>query len=421
VSLTRSPAGTEAPDARARPRRSVALLVLVLGTLTATGPLATDLYLPAFPAIAEDLGSTQAQIQLTLTAIMFGLAFGQLVIGPMSDAWGRRVPLLIGVTVFTIASFACMFVPSAGAFVALRFVQGVAGAAGAVISRAVVRDLFEGDDAARFFSRLMLVTGLAPLLGPILGGQLLLLGPWQLSFGVLGAVSLLSLVVVYVGLPESLPADQRPRMNLAGLWSSVGGLLRDVRFIGPALTLALSFGMMFTYISAFSFVSQGEFGATAQQFSLMFAVNTLGLMIGVQVNGFLIGRVATTRRLAAGLAGALVSVLALGALALVGVPGTGALPLLTGVFFVMMFSVGFIFPNATTLAISSQPPSVAGTASALMGSLQFALGGGLAALAGLTATGEATLTSMAVVMVSVGLAATAVFAVVARRVAHAAV
>jgi DHA1 family bicyclomycin/chloramphenicol resistance-like MFS transporter len=210
-------------------------------------------------------------------------------------------------------------------------------------------------------------------------------------------------------------------MNLAGLWSSVGGLLRDVRFIGPALTLALSFGMMFTYISAFSFVSQGEFGATAQQFSLMFAVNTLGLMIGVQVNGFLIGRVATTRRLAAGLAGALVSVLALGALALVGVPGTGALPLLTGVFFVMMFSVGFIFPNATTLAISSQPPSVAGTASALMGSLQFALGGGLAALAGLTATGEATLTSMAVVMVSVGLAATAVFAVVARRVAHAAV
>lgn len=401
-------------------RRRTAVLVLVLATLTATGPLATDLYLPAFPAIADDLGSTEAQIQLTLTAIMLGMAVGQLVIGPLSDSWGRRRPLLVGVAVFALASLACMVVPSAGVFAGLRFVQGVAGAAGAVISRAVVRDMFEGDDAARFFSRLMLVTGLAPLLGPVLGGQLLRVGPWQLSFAVLAAVAVTSWVVVFFGLPESLPARMRRPLRAGSLARTVAGLLRDVRFMGPALTLGLAFGAMFTYISSFSFVSQNELGATAQQFSLVFAVNTLGLLIGTQVNAYLIGKVGTPRRLAGGLAGMLVAVAALGVLAAAGVSGGWALPVLTVVFWSLMFSVGFVFPNATTLAISSQEPSVAGTASALMGSMQFALGGGLSSLAGLTATGQASLVSMAVVMGSIAVAAAAVFAVTVRRTARAA-
>ncbi|MDA8371651.1 MAG: multidrug effflux MFS transporter [Nocardiopsaceae bacterium] len=398
-------------------RRPLLVMVLVLGMLTATGPLATDLYLPAFPQIAADLGASQARIQLTLTAAMLGLAVGQLVVGPMSDAWGRRGPLLVGVAVFTVASLLCMWVPSAVWFVVLRFVQGAAGAAGAVISRAVVRDLYEGDDAARFFSRLILVTGLAPLLGPVLGGQLLLLGPWQLSFLVLGGVSAVSFVVVFFVLPESLPRSERRPMNAVGLAVRVWGLLRDVRFMGPALTLGLSFGMMFTYISSFSFVSQEGFGASAQQFSVIFAVNTVGLILGTQVNGFLIGRVEASRRLAAGLAGALVAVLVLGGMALAGVSGGGALVALTSVFFVMMFSVGFVFPNATTLAISSQVSAVAGTASALMGAMQFALGGGVASLAGMTASGEASLVSMAVVMVVAGGLAVVVFAGVARWVA----
>lgn len=401
-------------------RRRTAVLVLVLATLTATGPLATDLYLPAFPAIAEDLGSTEAQIQLTLTAIMLGMAVGQLVIGPLSDALGRRRPLLVGVAVFALASLACMVVPSAGVFAGLRFVQGVAGAAGAVISRAVVRDMFEGDDAARFFSRLMLVTGLAPLLGPVLGGQLLRVGPWQLSFAVLAAVAATSWVVVFFGLPESLPARMRRPLRAGSLARTVASLVRDVRFMGPALTLGLAFGAMFTYISSFSFVSQNELGATAQQFSLVFAVNTLGLLIGTQVNAYLIGKVGTPRRLAGGLAGMLAAVAALGVLAAVGVSGGWALPVLTVVFWSLMFSVGFVFPNATTLAISSQEPSVAGTASALMGSMQFALGGGLSSLAGLTATGEASLVSMAVVMGAITVTAAAVFAVTARRTARAA-
>ncbi|WP_026123611.1 multidrug effflux MFS transporter [Nocardiopsis chromatogenes] len=415
-----SPPAAAPQAAPGKGRRRTAVLVLVLATLTATGPLATDLYLPAFPVIAEDLGSTEAQIQLTLTAIMLGMAVGQLVIGPLSDSLGRRRPLLVGVAVFALASLACMVVPSAGAFAGLRFVQGVAGAAGAVISRAVVRDMFEGDDAARFFSRLMLVTGLAPLLGPVLGGQLLRVGPWQLSFAVLAAVAATSWVVVFFGLPESLPARMRRPLRAGSLARTVASLVRDVRFMGPALTLGLAFGAMFTYISSFSFVSQNELGATAQQFSLVFAVNTLGLLIGTQANAYLIGKVGTPRRLAGGLAGMLAAVAALGVLAAVGVSGGWALPVLTVVFWSLMFSVGFVFPNATTLAISSQEPSVAGTASALMGSMQFALGGGLSSLAGLTATGEASLVSMAVVMGAITVTAAAVFAVTARRTARAA-
>ena len=177
---------------KVRSRRSIALFVMVLGVLTATGPLATDMYLPAFPQITRDLGTSEAQIGLTLTAIMLGLAAGQLVIGPMSDAWGRRRPLLVGVALFTVTSVLCVFVPNVTAFIVLRFAQGVAGAAGAVIARAVVRDMFQGDDAVRFFSRLALVMMLAPLLAPLVGAQLLLVGPWQLSFWVLAAMAALA-------------------------------------------------------------------------------------------------------------------------------------------------------------------------------------------------------------------------------------
>ena len=414
MSTTATPIRT-AETAQPRPRRSIVVLVLVLGTLAATGPLSTDLYLPAFPAIAEDLGATEAQISLTLTSAMIGLALGQLIIGPMSDAWGRRKPLLIGTVIFTVASLLCMFVPSAPVFIALRFVQGMAGAAGAVISRAIARDHFEGDDVARFFSRLMLVTMLAPMLGPILGAQLLLFGPWQLSFAVLTGVAVVSLVLVYFFLPESLPAVERRPLRPAQLWSTMWSLLRDVQFMGPVLTLSLVFAAMFTYIANFSFVSQNEFHATAQGFALMFGINTVGLLIGTQLNGYLIGRVTTTRRLVGGLVGSLISVTALAILDFAN--GAGMVSI-TVVFFMLMFSVGFVFPNATTLALTSQSPSVAGTASALMGTLQFALGGGLSTLATMTATGTVTLNSMAVVMVAVTVVAAVVFVIAHRRAAR---
>ncbi|WP_026117263.1 multidrug effflux MFS transporter [Nocardiopsis alkaliphila] len=393
-----SPSAPVVDRSPVRSRRSIALLVLVLGVLTATGPLATDMYLPAFPQITRELGASEAQVGLTLTAIMLGLALGQLVIGPMSDAWGRRGPLLVGVALFTVTSVLCVFVPNVTVFIALRFLQGVAGAAGAVVARAVVRDMFQGDDAVRFFSRLALVMMLAPLLAPLVGAQLLLVGPWQLSFWVLAAMSALSFVLVLFWLPESLPMEERRAQGPRALLVTVGALVRDRGFVAPVLSLGLSFGMLFTYVSAFSFVSQNEFGASPQTYGWLFAVNALASMAGTQGNGLLVGRVDTRRRLLMGLLLALVSVLMLLVLALVGV---AQLWMVSSLLALMTFSIGFIMPNATVSALDGQPVSVAGTASALMGSLQFALGGAIASLAGLTPSGEASLVSMSVVMASV--------------------
>ncbi|RKS08646.1 DHA1 family bicyclomycin/chloramphenicol resistance-like MFS transporter [Nocardiopsis sp. Huas11] len=391
-----SATGVDAPPPAWTPtRRSVALLVMVLGVLTATGPLATDMYLPAFPQITQELGASESQVGLTLTAMMLGLAVGQLVIGPMSDAFGRRTPLLVGVAVFTVTSVLCVFVPNVTLFIALRFVQGMAGAAGAVIGRAVVRDLFKGDDAVRFFSRLALVMMLAPLLAPLAGAQLLLVGPWQVSFWVLAAMAAISFVLVLVWLPESLPPENRRPQGPRRLARTVGGLVRQPRFMGPVLTLGLSFGMLFTYVSAFSFISQNEFGASPQMYAWLFAINSLGMMAGTQTNGFLVGRVETLRRLGLGLFLALVAVVTLLVLALTGV---ATMWVTVALLALMMFSVGFIFPNSTVTALDGQPMAVAGTASALMGAMQFTLGGGVAALAGMTPSGEASLVSMAAVM-----------------------
>lgn len=397
------------------PRRVVALLVLTLGVVTATGPLATDLYLPAFPQIAADLDAPQSHIQLTLTAAMFGLAIGQLVIGPMSDAWGRRRPLLIGTAIFTLASVACVFVPSAGVFIAVRFVQGAAGAAGAVIGRAIVRDHFCGDAITKFFSRLVLVTMLAPMLGPILGAQLLRVGPWQLGFVVLTVVSVVGLVLVYFTLPESLPPRQRRATNPAAILATSRRLLADPRFIGPALTLALVFGGMFTYISSFSFVAQEQLGATAQEYSYVFGANTLAMLAGTQVNGFLVGRVEVRQRLATGLAGACIGVLAL---AILDVSGRTELLSLTIALAVLMFSLGMVFPNCQTLALASQPAAIAGTGSALIGTLQFGLGGVIPAMAAWTPDGRVSLASMVLVMLAAILVAVPVFTVFGARAAR---
>lgn len=410
MSLTTVRPNARTDTAAAAPTRPAALLVLILAALSAIGPLATDLYLPALPQIAADLGSSESRVKLTLTAVMAGLALGQLVAGPLSDRWGRRGPLLIGTGVFTAVTFAIMFVTSTETFMLLRFVQGLAAAAGLVVSRAVVRDVFHGDTAATFFSRLMLVTGLAPMLGPLLGGQLLYLGPWQLIFGALGLAGALTFVLVYVSLPESLPEESRTKQDPRVLARTFARLLRDPGFIAPTAVLALSFGMSFTYISAFSFVSQNQFDATAQQFSLVFGVTTLGMILGNQVNVALIRRMELRRRLALGLLGATVSVLAMGLLA---VSGQADLVNVTTALFVMMLFTGLISPNATAMALSGQPAEIAGTSSALLGTLQFAVGSGLAATAGLT--GATTLVSMTTVMLLTAVAALAVFLYAARR------
>ncbi|MDT0328298.1 multidrug effflux MFS transporter [Nocardiopsis lambiniae] len=403
-----------APPPRSTPptagpgRARALLLIVVLGALSAIGPLATDLYLPALPEIAADLNTSESAVKLTLTSVMAGMALGQLVVGPLSDRWGRRGPLLVGTIVFTLSTGAIAFAPNVEVFTVLRFVQGLSAAAGLVVSRAIVRDVFDGDAAATFFSRLVLLSGLAPMLGPILGGQLLVIGPWPLLFGVLGAAGLLTTVLVWWALPESLPVERRTAVDPRGQLRVFGALLRDVRFIVPTMTLALSFGMSFTYISAFSFVSRNELGADARQFALVFAVTTLGMIVGNQINAMLIRRVEIHRRLILGLAGSIASVVALGVL---DVSGSASLLSVTVALFVMMLFTGLVSPNATALALAGQPSRTAGSGSALLGTLQFGIGSAVAALAGLG--GSVTLSGMTAVMLTAAVGAASVFALAA--------
>ncbi|MBI4941820.1 MAG: multidrug effflux MFS transporter [Actinobacteria bacterium] len=372
-------------------RRLTARQTFVLGAATALGPLSIDLYLPAFPELARELGASEAAVQLTLTACVVGLALGQLVAGPVSDAVGRRVPIAVGLGAWAVASFACALAPSIATFTALRFTQGLAGAAGVVVARAVVRDLVSGPELVRSFSKLMLVVGVVPILAPTLGGLLLERTSWRGLFVVLGVLGALLTVVVFVGLRESLPADRR-RSGVRRALGSYKLLLLDRGFVGAAAVVSLTFSALFIYVSSSSFVLREVFDLTPGQFGLLFGVNSVGLVLGNQVSGLLANRwpaaVMLPRAVGLGLFGAVLVLVAglTGALGVVGV----VVPL-----FVIVFSVGAAMPVASSRAMNAHPER-AGAASALLGVLQFAVGGALAPLVGLA--GSATVLPLAGLM-----------------------
>jgi DHA1 family bicyclomycin/chloramphenicol resistance-like MFS transporter len=404
-----APPATTPAEATAPPTRWERVrLVLVLGALSALGPLSIDLYLPAFPALATDLGSRESSIQLTLTACLAGLALGQAFVGPLSDALGRRRPLLIGLGLYAVASAVCALSPSTPALVAGRFLQGLAGAAGVVVARAVVRDLHAGSAAARFFSRLMLVTGLAPILAPVLGSELLRLTSWQGLFWVLAAVGVLLLGIVAVGLHETLPSARRRDGSLADTARTYRRLATDRVFMGYALSGGLAFAALFAYISGSSFVLQDVYGVSTQTYGVLFGVNSLGLTIVSQLNGRLVDRVPLRSLLRTGLL-----ITAGGALLLVAAAATG-LGGLTGIataLFLVTSGIGFVMPNSTALALADHPEA-AGTASALLGALQFVVGAAAAPLVG--AFGDGTALPMAVVIAVTGVAALVVLGTLAR-------
>lgn len=359
-------------------RRFIATMVFVLGALSATAPIAIDLYLPAFPAMAEALGTPESRIQLTLTSMMIGMGLGQAVVGPLSDRIGRRKPLLIGMAVFTVASMACTIATSADLLIALRFVQGLSGAAGVVVARAVIRDHFAGDDMTRFTSKMMFVTMLAPMLGPVVGAQLIRFGPWQAVFVFMAVLSVLTTFLVWRFLPESLPETERRSMGGREFAATVGALVRDAHFMAPTIVVIMNFSMLFTYVSTFSFISQEELGASAGVYSLVFALGTLALLAGNQANMIAISRSRSSRRMIVGMVVSLVGVAWIAGVQFAGIAGLWTV---TGGIIVMMFGCGIVFPNAGAAAMSSQTPQVAGTASAFMGSTQMAAGGVMPALA----------------------------------------
>ncbi|SDK45773.1 MFS transporter, DHA1 family, bicyclomycin/chloramphenicol resistance protein [Actinopolyspora mzabensis] len=389
--------------------RRKARFALILGGLTAFGPLTIDMYLPALPELTRELGATSAQGQLTLTAVLLGLAFGQLVAGTVSDSVGRRKPLLVGLGVYFATSVLCALSGDVYALTALRFLQGFGAAAGMVIARASVRDLYSGVEASRFFSSLMLVTGLAPILAPVIGGQVLNFTNWRGVFVVLASFSVVLFLVTVMALPETKPGRWRQPLRPRSTARTFGGLLSSPSFLGNALAAGLAMAAMFAYVSGSSYVLQDIYGLSPQAYSLAFGSNALGLVAGGQINARLVGRIATeSQLLLCALSAAAVAGLLLVVTVAVGLP----LPFLLGALFVMISSLGFVMPN-TTMLVLAERQEVSGSASALLGVLQFVVGALAAPLVGLGGVGSAM--PMSLVMFGVVLASLTVHLTLGRR------
>jgi MFS transporter, DHA1 family, multidrug resistance protein len=374
----------------AEPARPPARTVVVLGLLSTFGPLSLDLYLPALPELAQDLNASASAAQLSITACLVGLALGQLVAGPLSDRLGRRRPLIVGLVGFVLASVACALAPSVGVLVVLRFIQGLAGAAGLVISRAIARDLYSGRALMIFFSRLILVAGLAPVIAPILGGQLSRIMSWRGIFGVLAGFGAVLLLAGWLGLRETLPPERRIVGGFSNTLHGYNTLLHDRFFVGCALSSGLAGASMFAYISGSTFVLQRIYGMSPQGFSLVFGSISLALVIAAQVGGRLALVWPLTRVLGFGLAVNLLGATFLLVTVSIGLP----LAVLVAALSVMVSAIGLIFPTANALAMADYP-DLAGTASSLQGLSQFVFGAIAAPLVGIA--GEQTALPLGIV------------------------
>ncbi|MBE0340159.1 Bcr/CflA family efflux MFS transporter [Paenibacillus sp. 28ISP30-2] len=353
-------------------------IAFVLGALSAFGPLSIDMYLPSLPTLADNLHTTTSLAQLSLTACLLGLAVGQIVAGPLSDVRGRRGPLVVSLVLYAAASLLCVFAPNIGVLIGLRFIQGLTGSAGIVISRAVARDLYSGRELTRFFSLLMLVNGVAPIAAPVLGGVLLNFVSWRGVFMVLCVVGVAMLIAVVLGLPETLPVSRRSSGGLKQTLRTLGHLFTDRRFMGYAFSQALITGAMFAYIAGSPFVLQDIFGVSPQTYSIIFAVNGLGIVLFSQLTGRLVGRFSERQLLLSGL---LIAAVAGISLLTVAFTGGQLFAVLVPLFFVVS-CVGIVSTTTTSLAMQSQQRS-AGSASAMLGLLPLLLGSIASPLVGL--------------------------------------
>jgi DHA1 family bicyclomycin/chloramphenicol resistance-like MFS transporter len=360
-----------------RPRLSrtyVLALTILLGSFAGLGPLAIDMYLPSFPSIAAQFGATMPQVERTLTAYLFGLAFGQLFYGPAADRWGRKKPLYVGLTLFVLASAGCTRATGVSSLMLLRTFQAVGGCAEMVIARAIVRDLFDDRAAVRVFSSLMLVMGVAPILAPLLGGWIVNHLGWQWIFWTLSAAGTACFIGAVTLLPESLPVERRQRQSLGQILHLYRRILSHRIFIVHTLTVSLACAALFAYVGGSSDLFINTYHIPKQKFGLFFGANAFALISMSQVNSYLSHRTDARKLLGRAL---WVSIAAAACLLGVVLTGWGGLYSVFPCLLVFLGTFGFIFPNTTVLAMSSHGAN-AGGASALLGFCQFfvsAIGG----------------------------------------------
>src|SRR4051812_10012837 len=379
--------------ARAPGPPSTARTALILGAFVAIGPLTIDLYLPALPTITADLHTTAATVQLTLTGTLVGLALGQLVLGPLSDRFGRRRPLLAGTALHVVASLLVLIAPTVAVLGALRVLQGMGTAAGAVISLAVVRDLYTGRKAATLLSRIFLILGAAPVLAPTIGGEILRFTSWRGVFVLLAVYGVLLLVVGWFALPETLPPARRRSSGVVGTLATYRGLLRDRAYVGLVLVAGLTMASLFSYVAGSSFVYQRQFGLGAQAFGLFFGAGAIWLIGATQLNPLVLRRFSPATVLTAATAG---GVLAGAVLVTLAATGTGGLLGVALPLWAVLFAAGLALPNAPALALSRHGEA-AGAAAALLGAVQFGVGAAVSPLVGRLGTAGVAMGSIVVV------------------------
>jgi Bcr/CflA subfamily drug resistance transporter len=376
------------------PHRRRVLYIVLLGALTALGPFTIDLYLPAFPVLEDEFQTTAAAIQLTLTGTMVGFALGQLIVGPLSDKVGRRVPLLVVTALHVLASIAAALAPNLELLSMARVFMGAGAAAGGVIAAAVVRDLFGGRRLVVMLSRLALVSGVAPVLAPLVGSALLLVMPWRGIFVVLGIYGSVMLVAAAVFIPETLPPARRSEKGTTTVWQRYRSVLTDRVFLGVLIIGGMTFSGLFSYLSASSFLFQQTYGFDPQQYGLLFAANSVGVVLGVQVAARLAARygpqwvMAWSTGVLVVAASAIIVTDQLG----LGLWGT-VIPL-----FVFMTACGFTFPCVQVLALDRHGKA-AGTAQSIIGASNFGVAGIITPIVGWISAGSGiTATTMAIVM-----------------------
>ena len=366
-------------------------MVIILGLLTAFGPLSMDMYLPSLPTVADDFGSTASLAQLSITSCLIGLALGQLVFGPLSDIVGRKKPLIITVTIYTIVSLLCYLSPSIWLFIILRFIQGTAAASGIVIARAASRDMYSGKELTKFMALLALVNGAAPILAPLFGGVILNWFTWRTIFVFLAMIGLVMLISVSFTLPETLPHEHRKQGDLIETLKTFGLLLKDKVFMGIALSQAFVVMSMFAYIAGSPFVLQNIYGVSPQQFSVIFAVNGLGIIIAAQLTGKLSSTIEEIDLLKAGVIMSFIGSLLLIVVVMFSLPIWAILPAL----FLVVSSAGVV--NTTSFSLGMQRQGeVAGSASAFLGILPF--GGGALVSPFVGIMGESTMIPLGIVI-----------------------